>query len=118
MFAAELILTILGGALPVAAFLWAWKITRRRSHEIDGWIARTLELSNRTIEERWAPGQETNEILKWEGIPTSTNADVATIRLLIQKFIVQEALPDLGLPIILGAAGFVCGFAGSLLSLY
>jgi hypothetical protein len=117
VFIAALTLTLLGGVLPFIAFLWAWNRTRRRSQEIDGWIRRTLELSNRPYAEQQTPGQETNEILRGEGIPTSTFADVAVIRLLIQKFIVQEALPDLGPPIVLGATGFVCGFAGSLLSL-
>jgi hypothetical protein len=117
---AVVVLTILGGVLPLTAIAWGAVSAHTRRSTANRQRARIQQLMD---EDDQAATQrherpDISAILEAEGITRlSTYADRAASAQITQVAIIDNALADLRGPVLLGALGIICATIGSTLSL-
>ena len=109
MRAIAIVLTLLGGLLPLIGLLLAWLRARRAFTPLDADLRRITELVSRNT-----PADEIAAVRE----PQFMNGELPYTPELVERAILRSALEDLRGPALLAAAGVVLATAGSVLSLY
>jgi hypothetical protein len=103
-----ILLTVLGGVLPVAALIWAWLATRRPLTMLDDDLSSIYAIS-----EAHPDANEGTPLMYAVRRPTATNVTVLYTKEEVQRAILSSALKDLKGPALLAGAGALAGMAGS-----
>jgi hypothetical protein len=109
-----IILTLLGGVLPLAGLIWAWKAGRRQHAALDTdlhEIARVAEVSG---DDNEAASRAMYAVRQ----PTHTYAMELYTPELVERAILRSALDDLKGPALVAGIGVISATTGSLLSLW
>ncbi len=110
--AATIVLLVLGGVLPIAALIRAWRVTKRRHEALNDDLSRIHAIAEAHPEPRDATSR-----MYAVREPTSTGPTVLYANEEIERAILKAAMDDLKGPAGVAAIGVICGMAGSLLSL-
>jgi hypothetical protein len=106
-----IVLTLLGGILPVAALIWAWLVTRRQY----GTLNNDLTCIHAIGEAHSEPSEATAQ-MEAVRVPTATYTTVLYVPEEVERAILASALKDLKGPAQLAGAGALVGMLGSLLA--
>ena len=112
MLAFAVVLTVLGGVLPVVALGWAAVVTRREFQTLDRDLTRI-----HAIAEAHPKPSEATPLMYAVRQPTTTNVTVLYTREEVQRAILASAISDLKGPALLAGAGALLGMVGGLVSL-
>lgn len=114
MLGLALVLTLLGGVLPIAGLVWAAKRAGGRHEELDRDLTEIARIA--------AAGGDDNNVttraMHAVRQPTHTFAMELYTPELIERAILRSALDDLKGPALLAASGVMFATVGSLLSLW
>lgn len=86
------LLVILSGVLPIVGFLWGWHVARQRLAELDRQRERIATVHRETREANYPVDQRAPnpaDILRAEGIPFTTYADLLYLRQDIETAILR-----------------------------
>lgn len=108
-----IILTLLGGVLPLAALVWAWKTGTRQHAALD----RDLREIALVAETSGGDNEAATRGMYAVRQPTHTYAMELYTPELAERAILRSALDDLKGPALVAGVGVICATIGSLLSL-
>jgi hypothetical protein len=105
------VLTVLGGLLPVGALIWAALVTRREFRTLDDDLTRIQAIAT----EHGENPSKASPLMYAVRYPSGNYTTATYMTEEVQRAILRSALSDLRGPALLAGVGALAGMAGSLL---
>ncbi|MFD2092624.1 hypothetical protein [Blastococcus deserti] len=109
-----IILTVLGGVLPLAGLIWAWRAGFRQHAALDTDLRQIARLAQASGDDNEAATRAMYAVRQ----PTHTYAMELYTPELVERAILRSALDDLKGPALVAVIGVISATIGSLLSLW